>query len=239
MSITRPSSMLRRHREQHATAHIGWLRAAVLGANDGLLSTASLIVGVASASPDRGAILLAGGAGLIAGALSMAAGEFVSVSSQADLEQADLAREAAELHANPHGEERELTEIYVARGVSPETAAMVARELSAHDALKAHAHDELGLSDLTAARPVQAALASAASFTVGAAMPLAAAFAAPAAQLRWIVLLVAIVMLALLGAIGARTGNAPLLKPVLRVTLLGAAAMLLTIGLGHLFGTVI
>jgi VIT1/CCC1 family predicted Fe2+/Mn2+ transporter len=238
ISVMKPSSVLRRHREHHATGHIGWLRAAVLGANDGIISTASLIVGVASAGPDRGAILLAGGAGLIAGALSMAAGEYISVSSQADLERADLAREASELDANPHGEELELAGIYRRRGVSPETARAVARELMDHDALDAHARDELGLSDATSARPAQAAVASAASFATGAALPLIAAIATPAAILPFVVLLVSIVVLAALGALGARTGNAPIGKAVLRVTMLGGAAMLLTIGLGRLFGAV-
>jgi VIT1/CCC1 family predicted Fe2+/Mn2+ transporter len=238
MSATRPLPLPRRHHERHATGHIGWLRAAVLGANDGIISTASLIVGVASASPDRSAILLAGGAGLIAGALSMAAGEYISVSSQADLERADLMREAGELRDNPHGEELELAGIYRRRGVSPETAQAVARELMAHDALDAHARDELGLSDATNARPVQAAGASAASFTVGAALPLLAAIAAPVPHVPLAVLLVSIVVLAALGAVGARTGNAPIGKAVLRVTFLGGAAMLLTIGLGHLFGAI-
>lgn len=237
MSLTTFSAAARHHHhEHHATDAIGWLRAAILGANDGLLSTASLIVGVASASADRGAILLAGGAGLIAGALSMAAGEYVSVSSQADLERADLAREAAELAANPHGEERELVEIYRARGVSRETAEAVSRELMAHDALHAHARDELGLTEANTARPVQAAIASAVSFATGAALPLLAASVTPAAHVPIVVLPLAIAMLALLGAVGARTGNAPLLKPVLRITVLGAAAMLLTLGIGRLLG---
>jgi VIT1/CCC1 family predicted Fe2+/Mn2+ transporter len=198
----------------------------VLGANDGILSTASLIVGIASASSSREAVLVAGAAGLVAGAFSMAAGEYVSVSSQADLEQADLKREEAELRANPAGEEQELTQIYMARGVSHETAAAVARELMAHDALDAHARDELGLSGMTAARPIQAAAASAASFAAGAALPLATAMLAPAAHLAPVVVITSIVTLALLGAIGARTGGAPIGKAVARITLLGAAAML-------------
>jgi VIT1/CCC1 family predicted Fe2+/Mn2+ transporter len=238
MSLTKPSSAMRRHHEHHATDHIGWLRAAVLGANDGIISTASLIVGVASAGPGRSAILLAGGAGLIAGALSMAAGEYISVSSQADLEQADLAREAIELHANPHGEELELAGIYKKRGVSSETAHAVARELMAHDALDAHARDELGLSDATTARPVQAAVASAACFSAGAALPLLTAIVAPTGWVPHIVLLSSIMVLAVLGAVSARTGGAPVAKAIVRVTSLGAAAMLLTIGLGRLFGAV-
>lgn len=169
----------------------------------------------------------------------MAAGEYISVSSQADLERADLAREAGELDANPHGEELELAGIYRRRGVSPETARAVARELMAHDALDAHARDELGLSDATSARPVQAAIASAASFATGAALPLLAAITAPAAQLPFVVLLVSIVVLAALGAVGARTGNAPIGRAVFRVTLLGGAAMLLTIALGGLFGAIV
>ena len=229
----------RRHREHHATDHIGWLRAAVLGANDGIVSTASLIVGVASAAADRPAILLAGSAGLVAGALSMAAGEYVSVSSQADLEKADLAREAAELRHSPQAEERELAGIYEGRGLASDLAATVAKALMAHDALDAHARDELGLFDMTTARPVQAAFASAASFTCGAALPLLVAILAPLGILSPAVVIVSILMLALLGAIGARSGGAPRGRAVLRVTLLGAAAMVLTIGLGRLIGTAV
>jgi len=233
------AALLGRHRESHALGHAGWLRAAVLGANDGILSTASLIIGVASAAGDRSAILIAGAAGLIAGAFSMAAGEYVSVSSQADLEKADLAREAGELEENPVGEERELVGIYVERGVSPETALLVARELMAHDALDAHARDELGLSGVLAARPVQAAVASAAAFATGAVLPLAAAALSPRSTLAPIVLFSSLVLLALLGAVGARTGAAPMGKAVVRVTLLGAAAMLATIAIGRLIGTAV
>jgi len=230
---------IHRHHERHAVGHIGWLRASILGANDGILSTASLIVGVASASADRSAVLIAGAAGLVAGAFSMAAGEYVSVSSQADLEQADLNREAQELDTNPHGEERELAGIYMERGVSGETAMMVARELMAHDALDAHARDELGLSGATAARPVQAALASATAFAAGAAVPLAVAALTPSRQLPVITLAVSLLLLAVLGAMGARIGDAPVGKATLRVTLLGGAAMLATIGIGRLIGTAV
>ncbi|WP_404712574.1 VIT family protein [Sphingomonas sp. MMS24-J13] len=229
----------RRHSERHAIGHVAWLRAAVLGANDGILSTASLIVGIASAAGGRPAVLIAGAAGLVAGAFSMAAGEYVSVSSQADLEQADLDREKTELHTNPVGETQELTQIYMARGVSQETAAAVARELMEHDALDAHARDELGLSGATAARPVQAAVASATSFAAGAALPLVTAMLAPVNLLAPIVMGASLVMLGLLGAIGAQTGRAPIGKAVLRVILLGGAAMLATIGLGRLLGTAI
>jgi vacuolar iron transporter family protein len=227
----------RRHRETHAIDHVGWLRAAVLGANDGIISTASLIVGVASASTGPREMLVAGSAGLVAGALSMAAGEYVSVSSQADLERADLRLERRELRDDPEGELRELTGIYVKRGLDRDLAHRVAEQLTAHDAIGAHARDELGLSATTAARPVQAALASAAAFTVGAAIPLATAALVPFDRVAVIVVGVCVVMLAALGAVGARTGGAPVGKAVLRVVLLGAAAMLLTIGLGRLLGT--
>ncbi|WP_116090793.1 VIT1/CCC1 transporter family protein [Sphingomonas crusticola] len=229
--------MPHRHYETHAINHLGWLRAAVLGANDGILSTASLIVGVASASSEPRAMLIAGGAGLVAGALSMAAGEYVSVSSQADLERADLHREARELHDDPVGEHRELTGIYVKRGLERELAGEVASQLMAHDALGAHARDELGLSKATAARPIEAALASGAAFAVGAAIPLAAAALAPFAQASPAVVLVSLAMLAILGAFGARTGGAPVARAVARAVILGAAAMLLTIGLGRMLGT--
>ena len=226
-----------RHHERHALEHVGWLRAAVLGANDGILSTASLIVGVASASADLRQVLIAGGAGLIAGSLSMAAGEYVSVSSQADLEKADLHRERRELHEDPEGELRELTHIYVKRGLDEALAGQVAEQLTAHDALAAHARDELGLSKLMAARPIQAALASAASFAIGAAVPLAVTALAPFEHVSVAVVAVSVVTLAILGALGARTGRAPVAGAVFRVVLLGVAAMLLTIGLGRLFGT--
>jgi len=231
--------VVHRHHEGHATDHIGWLRAAILGANDGILSTASLIVGVASASGDRSADLIAGAAGLVAGAFSMAAGEYVSVSSQADLERADLDREAQELRANPGGEARELAGIYMDRGVSQETATIVARELMAHDALGAHARDELGLSGATAARPVQAATASAASFAAGAAVPLAVAALSPIDLLAPVTLLASLALLGLLGAAGARIGGAPVGKAIVRVMLLGATAMLATIGIGRLIGTAV
>jgi VIT1/CCC1 family predicted Fe2+/Mn2+ transporter len=225
-----------RHHEPHAITKIGWLRAAVLGANDGILSTASLIVGVASASNDVRATLIAGGAGLVAGSLSMAAGEYVSVSSQADLERADLNRERRELHEDPDGELRELTHIYQRRGLDRDLAHEVAKQLTAHDALGAHARDELGLSRATQARPVQAALASAASFAMGAVVPLAVSVLVPAARIPVAVVGVSIVLLAVLGALGARAGSAPVARAVVRVLVLGAAAMLLTIELGRLFG---
>lgn len=226
-----------RHHEPHAITKVGWLRAAVLGANDGILSTASLIVGVANASNDLRATLIAGGAGLVAGSLSMAAGEYVSVSSQADLEKADLNRERRELHEDPEGELSELTHIYQRRGLAPDLAHEVAKQLTAHDALGAHARDELGLSKATRARPVQAAVASAASFASGAVVPLAVTALAPAPFISVAVVIVSILLLAILGALGARTGRAPVGCAVIRVVLLGAAAMLLTIGLGRLFNT--
>ncbi|MBW8744829.1 MAG: VIT family protein [Sphingomonas sp.] len=227
------------HRESHALEHVGWLRAAVLGANDGTLSTASLIVGVASASSGPREMLIAGTAGLVAGALSMAAGEYVSVSSQADLEHADLTRERHELRDDPEGELRELTGIYVKRGLDPMLAAEVARQLTEHDALGAHARDELGLSKAMAARPTQAALASAFSFAVGAAIPLAVAALVPFNHASVAVVTVSVAMLAVLGGLGARTGRAPVIRAVLRVVVLGIAAMLLTIGIGKLFGTTV
>ena len=227
------------HRERHLVARIGWLRAAVLGANDGILSTASLIVGVASASPDARQVMIAGVAGLLAGSLSMAAGEYVSVSSQADLEHADLTRERHELRDDPEGELRELTGIYVKRGLDPMLAAEVARQLTEHDALGAHARDELGLSKAMAARPTQAALASAFSFAIGAAIPLAVAALVPFNHASVAVVTVSVAMLAVLGGLGARTGRAPVIRAVLRVVVLGVAAMLLTIAIGKLFGTTV
>jgi len=227
------------HRESHALEHVGWLRAAVLGANDGTLSTASLIVGVASASSGPREMLIAGTAGLVAGALSMAAGEYVSVSSQADLEHADLTRERHELRDDPEGELRELTGIYVKRGLDPMLAAEVARQLTEHDALGAHARDELGLSKAMAARPTQAALASAFSFAIGAAIPLAVAALVPFNHASVAVVTVSVAMLAVLGGLGARTGRAPVIRAVLRVVVLGVAAMLLTIAIGKLFGTTV
>jgi VIT1/CCC1 family predicted Fe2+/Mn2+ transporter len=227
------------HPERHLVARIGWLRAAVLGANDGLVSTASLIVGVAAANPERASVLLAGAAGLVAGAMAMAAGEYVSVSSQADTEKADLAREAAELTANPQSELNELAGIYVARGLDPALARQVAEQLTAKDALGAHTRDELGISETTTARPIQAALTSAAMFTAGAAIPLAVV---PFMPVKWIVAAVAITALLglmVLGAVGARAGGAPVGKSIVRVAFWGVAAMVVTAGIGRLFGAVV
>jgi len=225
------------HHEGHAIARVGWLRAAVLGANDGILSTASLIVGVASASNDTRQVLVAGAAGLVAGALSMAAGEYVSVSSQADLERADVDREKVELREDPDGELKELTHIYQRRGLAHDLAAEVAKQLTAHDALAAHARDELGLSKATRARPVQAAFASAASFASGAIVPVALTALVPFHRISIVVMIGSVLLLGLLGALGARTGSAPIGRAVARVMLLGLAAMLLTIGLGRMLGT--
>ena len=224
------------HRETHLIERIGWLRAAVLGANDGLISTASLIVGVAAASPGRTEVLVAGAAGLVAGAMSMAAGEYVSVSSQSDTEQADLARERKELAEQPEAELAELTKVYVDRGVAPGLAGEVAKQMMAKDALATHARDELGLSAHVVARPVQAALTSALTFAAGAAFPLAVAALAPAASLVWIVSAAALIGLAGLGAIGARAGGAGLLVPTVRVTFWGAVAMAVTAAIGALVG---
>jgi vacuolar iron transporter family protein len=231
--------MRRVHREAHLVGRIGWLRAAVLGANDGIISTASLILGVAAAGATKSNILLAGVAGLVAGAMSMAAGEYVSVSSQSDTEQADLAREKRELLEDPEAETEELTQIYVKRGVERDVARKVARQLMSKDALGAHARDELGLSEITSARPVQAALTSAASFSIGAAAPLALVVLSPSNLLIAIVSAGSLVFLALLGWIGARTGGAAILKPIMRVTFWGALAMAMTAGIGALVGTVI
>ena len=233
------SSRHSRHYEGHAITKVGWLRAAVLGANDGILSTASLIVGVASAASDARQVLIAGAAGLLAGALSMAAGEYVSVSSQADLEKADLARERRELHEDPEGELHELTHIYVRRGLDHGLAGEVARQLTDHDALGAHARDELGMSKATQARPVQAAVASAASFASGAIVPLVVAWLVPVARIPTAVVVISVVLLGILGGMGARAGGAPVTRAVVRVVLLGVAAMLLTIGLGRLFGAAV
>ncbi|RYG20759.1 MAG: VIT family protein [Caulobacteraceae bacterium] len=227
------------HLERHIVGRVGWLRAAVLGANDGIVSTASLIVGVAAAEATRSSILIAGVAGLVAGALSMAAGEYVSVSSQADAETADMDRERQELATSPEAELRELAGFYVARGLTEALADEVAAQLTAKDALAAHARDELGISALTTARPIQAALASAAAFSVGAAMPLLVAWVAPIPMTVWLVTAAAIVSLAILGGIGARVGGAAILKPVLRVTLWGVIAMAVTAGIGRLFGAVL
>ena len=228
-----------RHREYHRTSRIGWLRAAVLGANDGIVSTASLIVGVAAAGTARKEILVAGIAGLVAGALSMAAGEYVSVSSQEDREQADLARERAELASEPEAEERELAGIYVQRGLEPELAHTVARQLMSHDALGAHARDELGLSEHLTARPLQAALASAATFAVGAALPILTVMVAPVGHASLTVAVVSLACLAGLGALAARTGGASAWVGLARVAFWGAAAMALTAGVGKLFGTTV
>lgn len=224
------------HPEGHLVHRIGWLRAAVLGANDGIISTASLILGVAAAAMSKSDVLLTGVAGLVAGAMSMAAGEYVSVSSQSDIEQADLAREGLELHDQPEQELEELARIYVSRGLEVELAREVARQLTAHDALGAHTRDELGLSEISAARPVQAALASAATFSVGAAAPLVLVGLAPLNWLLPAVALGSLVFLALLGIVGARAGGAEALKPTIRVTFWGALAMALTTGIGAIVG---
>lgn len=230
---------LRAHPERHFVSRIGWLRAAVLGANDGIVSTASLIVGVAAASAATSEVLVAGIAGLVAGAMSMAAGEYVSVSSQSDTEQADLARERAELETKPAFEREELTQIYVKRGIEPYLARQVADQLMAKDALGAHAQDELGISKKTTARPVLAALTSAATFAVGAVLPLAMVLVSPSAALIPAVSGASLLFLALLGAVGARTGGATIWKAALRVTFWGALAMALTAGIGALVGTVV
>lgn len=228
--------MSRLHAERHLIARVGWLRAAVLGANDGIVSTASLIVGVAAAAQGRGEIFVAGVAGLVAGAMSMAAGEYVSVSSQADTESADLARETAELATQPDSELNELAGLYAARGVEPALARQVAQQLMAKDALGAHARDELGISEHTTARPIQAALTSAMTFSVGAALPLVAALVTPTALIAPLVSGASLVCLGVLGAVGARAGGAPAWKAVARVTFWGAIAMALTAGVGALFG---
>ncbi len=232
-------SRLRLHIERHAVDRIGWLRAAVLGANDGIVSTASLIVGVAAAAATRGDILLTGVAGLVAGAMSMAAGEYVSVSSQSDTEKADLARETKELRDDPGFELEELTQIYVERGLEPDLARQVAVQLSAKDALKAHARDELHISDMTAARPIQAALTSAATFAIGASLPLVLVLVAPVATLVPAVSVASLAFLALLGAVGARAGGANMVTAVIRVTFWGAIAMAITAGIGRIFGAVV
>ncbi len=228
---------LMRHTEQHRTHRIGWLRAAVLGANDGIVPPASLIVGVAAAEANRSSVLVAGVAGLVAGAMSMAAGEYVSVSSQSDTEGADLDRERGELATNRKHEHAELAAIYVARGLDTKLASEVATQLMAKDALAAHARDELGISDTLSARPVQAALASAGSFTVGAAMPLLLVVLVPASALVWAVSGSSLIFLAVLGSLAARAGGSPVWKSVARVTFWGALAMALTAGVGALFGT--
>jgi VIT1/CCC1 family predicted Fe2+/Mn2+ transporter len=228
--------MLEMHGKRHRSQRMGWLRAAVLGANDGILSTSSLIVGVAASSASHGAVLTAGIAGLVAGALSMAAGEYVSVSSQRDAERADLKRERHELATDAEGELAELTGIYVQRGLDRVLARDVAEQLTAHDALAAHARDELGISTITAARPVQAALASAASFATGALLPLFVAWIVPERAIEASVSPASLAFLALLGAIAARTGGASMAKGALRITFWGALAMAITAGVGTLFG---
>jgi VIT1/CCC1 family predicted Fe2+/Mn2+ transporter len=227
------------HPERHVSSRIGWLRAAVLGANDGIVSTASLIVGVAAANASRSSVLVAGVAALFAGAMSMAAGEYVSVSSQADTEKADFARERIELQEQPEFEQEELTRIYQSRGVDRDTAALVARQMMAHDPLTAHARDELGLSEVHAARPLQAAMASAATFTAGAMAPLAVVMLVPISILVPAVAVGSLACLAVLGALGARAGGAALGPAVLRVTFWGMLAMAVTAGVGRLFGTAV
>ncbi len=231
--------MPRRHSEWHRTQHIGWLRAAVLGATDGIVSTASLVVGVAAAHAPRGDVLVAGVAGLVAGAMSMAAGEDVAVSSQADTEAADLARERTELRTDPAYERRELASIYVERGLEPALARQVAEQLMAHDPLAAHARDELGIHESFVARPVQAALASASTFAVGAALPLLVVLLAPEPTLVPVVSTTSLVCLATLGVLAARAGAAPVMRSALRVAFWGALAMGLTAGVGALFGTAV
>ncbi len=226
------------HRERHRTEHIGWLRAAVMGANDGIVSTASLVLGVAAAGSSTESVLVAGGAGLVAGAMSMAAGEYVSVSSQSDTERADLERERRELADDPESELRELTGIYIQRGLDPELARQVALQFTARDALAAHARDELGRSELLVARPVQAAFASAGTFAVGAGLPLLVAWLAPPAQVSIAVAAASLVCLAGLGGIAAAAGGAGALRGALRVTFWGALAMALTAAVGSLFGVV-
>jgi vacuolar iron transporter family protein len=225
-----------RHIERHRTHRIGWLRAAVLGANDGIVSTASLIMGVAAAGASSKSILIAGVAGLVAGAMSMAAGEYVSVSSQSDTERADLDRERNELATDPKHEHEELTAIYVGRGLDAELAAEVATQLTKHDALGAHARDELGISETLTARPVQAAFASAGTFSVGAVLPLLVVVLVPVTALMWAVSVSSLLFLALLGSLAARAGGASVMISALRVTFWGALAMALTAGVGALFG---
>jgi VIT1/CCC1 family predicted Fe2+/Mn2+ transporter len=227
------------HRESHLVSRVGWLRAAVLGANDGIVSTASLIVGVAAASAAPSDVLIAGTAGLVAGAMSMAAGEYVSVSSQSDTEAADLARERRELETQPAFEREELANIYVARGLTPELAHQVADQLMAKDALAAHARDELGITEVSSARPIQAALVSAATFSAGAALPLVMVLVLPSSWLVWGVSLASLLFLAVLGVIGAQAGGANVWKAAARVTFWGALAMAATAAIGTLFGTVV
>jgi VIT1/CCC1 family predicted Fe2+/Mn2+ transporter len=227
------------HRETHAASRIGWLRAAILGANDGIVSTASLIAGVAAAGASSSSILITGTAGLVAGAMSMAAGEYVSVSSQGDAEKADIAKEKRELATVPELELEELTQIYQQRGLDRRLAEQVAAQLTAHNALDSHLRDELGLTSELAARPIQAAAASAASFTVGAALPLAIVLLDSGPSLPWVVSAASLLFLALLGALGAWVGRAPIARAVLRVGFWGAVAMGVTMAIGSLFGTTV
>lgn len=226
----------RAHKEKHRIQRVGWLRAAVLGANDGIVSTASLVMGVAAAGSDKSSILLAGAAGLVAGAMSMAAGEYVSVSSQSDTERADLDIERRELANDPDYEREEMTEIYIQRGLEPELAAKVAKQLMAHNALEAHARDELGISVNSQARPVQAAITSALTFSVGASLPLLVAVLVPLPALQWSVAGACLFFLALLGGTAARAGGAPVLTAAARVVFWSASAMALTSAVGRLFG---
>lgn len=225
------------HRERHRTQHIGWLRAAVLGANDGIVSTASLVVGVAASNATHAGVLVAGVAGLVAGAMSMAAGEYVSVSSQSDTEQADIERERTELDSNEDSERKELAAIYVQRGLDPTLANQVAEQLMAKDALAAHTRDELGISETISARPIQAALSSAIAFALGAALPLLVVVIAPTTSLVLLVAGTSLLFLALLGALAAYTGGARIITGIVRVTFWGALAMAITAGIGALFGT--
>lgn len=239
MRRSKPGVDVKKHSEGHRTEHIGWLRAAVLGANDGLISTSSLIVGVASAAPDRSAVLLTAVAGLVAGALSMAAGEYVSVSSQSDTEDADLARERGELAAFPVAERAELVGIYVSRGLTPELAGQVVDQLTAHDALGAHARDELGIHDFTRARPIQAAFSSAGAFAAGAALPVVLTLFLPDGSLTTVIIAASLTLLAVLGGAAARLGGAPVAAGAARVTFWGAVAMGCTMAIGRIFGAVV
>ncbi len=228
----------RSHPERHAVSRIGWLRAAVLGANDGIISTASLIVGVAASGADKPAILISGGAALVAGAMSMAAGEYVSVSSQSETERADLAKERKELTEQPEMERRELADIYVRRGLDESLALQVADQLMAHDALDAHARDELGMSEIATARPLQAAFTSAITFSAGALLPLALVSALSRHGLIPLIIAATLLCLAILGALGARAGGAPLTRSIIRVSFWGALALAVTAGIGRLFGAI-
>ncbi len=229
--------LIYQHNERHYVSRTGWLRAAVLGANDGIISVSSLVVGIASANAPQSDVMLAGIAGLVAGAMSMAAGEYVSVSSQSDLEQADITRERKELIETSEAELQELTDIYIDRGVEPSLARQVSKQMTDHDALATHAREELGISDLTAAKPIQAAISSAAAFSLGAALPLISVILIPPAHFVVISSILCIILLGLLGALAARTGGAPALKPALRVMIWGAGAMGLTALIGSLVGT--